>query len=258
MKHSLVVDDEHVLPYIRDGTFPVIVAFSGGKDSIAMVLYLLEQGVDRRRIHLHRHEVDGGGSNVFDWPCTKPYYKAFADAMGLSLFFSYREGGIYREIFRNCESRQDIFYQREPGGPYFRILADKTAINTRLKFPAVSSNLLTRWCSSTVKIGVLLSVVAHHPLYQGRLVVLTGERRQESAARSKYLDVELYKAHTNTRMQSTGVQSWIGLNRLFGRSSPGGISSRIRHTCLVGTDVVARLVYLVIRISGQLLLLSIP
>ena len=199
MKDPLNFQDQQILPYIRDGTFPIIIAFSGGKDSIAMVLYLLEQGVERYRIHLHHHDVDGGGPNIFDWPCTKSYCMAFADAIGLSLFFSYREGGIYREIFRNNEPRQDILYQRESGGPYFRIPSDKTAVNTRLKFPAVSSNLLTRWCSSTVKIDVLLSVVAHHPLYQHHLVVLTGERREESPARSKYVETELYKANTKMR-----------------------------------------------------------
>lgn len=199
MKHSLSLDGQQILPYIRDGTFPIIIAFSGGKDSIAMVLYLLEQGVDRRRIHLHHHDVDGGGPNLFDWPCTKSYCKAFADAMGLSLFFSYREGGIYRELFRNAEPRQDILYQREPGDRYFRIPSDKNAINTRLKFPAVSSNLLTRWCSSTAKIDVLASVVVHHPLYQDRLMVLTGERREESHARSRYREVGPYIAHTMSR-----------------------------------------------------------
>jgi len=166
MKHSFSLDGQQILPYIRDGTVPIIVAFSGGKDSVAMVLYLLEHGVDRHRIHLHHHDVDGGGPNLFDWPCTKSYCKAFADAMGLSLYFSYREGGIYREIFRNVEPHQDILYQREPGGQYFRIPSDKNATITRLKFPAVSSNLLARWCSSTLKIDHLASIMVHHPLHQ--------------------------------------------------------------------------------------------
>ncbi|WP_431217071.1 phosphoadenosine phosphosulfate reductase family protein [Puia sp. P3] len=79
-----------------------------------------------------------------------------------------------------------------------------------MKFPAVSSNLLTRWCSSTVKIDVLHSVVAHHPLYQHSLVVLTGERRQESLGRSKYLNIDLYKANTKKRkaIQWRPVLEW--------------------------------------------------
>ena len=52
MKDNLSFEEADILPYIRDGTFPIIIAFSGGKDSVAMVLFLLEQGIDRRRIHL--------------------------------------------------------------------------------------------------------------------------------------------------------------------------------------------------------------
>jgi 3'-phosphoadenosine 5'-phosphosulfate sulfotransferase (PAPS reductase)/FAD synthetase len=199
MQQTLELQDEDLLPYVRDGTFPIIVAFSGGKDSIAMVLCLLEQGIDRTRIHLHHHEADGGGPNLFDWPCTKKYCQAFADHLGLAIYFSYREGGIYREIFRKNEGRQDIWFQVEPGGEYHRIQSNKSAINTRLKFPAVSANLLTRWCSGTVKIDVLASVVAHHPRYQNRLVVLTGERREESNARKKYKEVEVYQANSRRR-----------------------------------------------------------
>jgi len=189
----------HILPYVRDETFPVIVAFSGGKDSIALVLFLLEQGVAKERIHLHHHDVDGGGPNMFDWPCTKSYCTAFADAMGLSLYFSYREGGIYREIYRENEPRQDVLYQLVPRGEFSRIPSDKTALNTRLKFPAISGNLVTRWCSSIAKIDVLSSVVCHHPMYQRRLFVLTGERREESSSRSKYAQIEPYKANSKRR-----------------------------------------------------------
>jgi 3'-phosphoadenosine 5'-phosphosulfate sulfotransferase (PAPS reductase)/FAD synthetase len=187
------------LDYILQGDFTIIVAFSGGKDSIAMVLYLLEQGVKPTRIHLHHHEVDGHGPNLFDWPCTRSYCGAFAEAFGLRIFYSYREGGIMREVYRNNEPRQDILFQREPGGPYSRIPAKRTALNTRLKFPAVSANMQTRWCSSSVKISVLLSLVCHHPLYQGQFIVLTGERREESSARRKYAAIESFKASTKTR-----------------------------------------------------------
>lgn len=192
-------EDFNALAYIAAGTFPIIVAFSGGKDSIAMVLYLLEQGIDRGRIHLHHHEVDGWGPNLFDWPCTRSYCQAFADALRLKIFFSYREGGIMREVYRCNEPKQDILYQKEPGAPYSRILSKKTSFNTRLKFPAVSSNMMFRWCSSSVKISVLLSLVCYHPLYQGQFVVLTGERREESSARRKYESLEPYGASTKTR-----------------------------------------------------------
>ena len=42
------------------------VAFSGGKDSIALVLYLLDQGVPHERIELHHHLVDGRSESFMD------------------------------------------------------------------------------------------------------------------------------------------------------------------------------------------------
>jgi len=184
---------------LKRGTFPIVVAFSGGKDSIAMVLYLLEQGIDPQRIHLHHHNVDGRGRRLFDWQCTESYCQAFAQAFNLKLFISYREGGIFREILRKNEPLQDICYQLEPSGPFLRIKSKKNALNTRMKFPAVSSNLLIRWCSSVVKIEVLISVVRRHPAYSNELFVLTGERRLESRARSKYKEFDLYPAATKSR-----------------------------------------------------------
>lgn len=74
-----------------------LVAFSGGKDSVAMVLHLLRSGVNPETIHLHHHDVDGGGLNLWDWQCTKSYCQAFADYFGLQIFFSGRVGGIPHE-----------------------------------------------------------------------------------------------------------------------------------------------------------------
>jgi hypothetical protein len=39
----------------------ILVALSGGKDSIACLLALLEAGANPARIELHDHEVDGRG-----------------------------------------------------------------------------------------------------------------------------------------------------------------------------------------------------
>lgn len=50
----------------------IIVAFSGGKDSLATFLHLLDAGVDRNRIELWHHLVDGRGRNFMDWPITEP------------------------------------------------------------------------------------------------------------------------------------------------------------------------------------------
>lgn len=47
----------------------IVLSFSGGKDSIAMLLQLLDLGVERDRIELWHHDVDGGsasGSDLMD------------------------------------------------------------------------------------------------------------------------------------------------------------------------------------------------
>lgn len=189
----------------------ILVCFSGGKDSIAMVLDLLNQGIEKSRIILHHHEVDGAGENLFDWIVTTEYCLAFAKAFGLEILFSYREGGILREIYRQNEGLQDVLYQRQQGGEYYR-LKSKEGKSTRHKFPAVAADLRTRWCSSNVKIDVLSRVVANNPDYQsGTFIILTGERREESNNRAKYNKADLYRASSKNRrcIQYRPIIDWL-------------------------------------------------
>lgn len=202
MIHLPVVQDvqeisvpSQIQPLLFHTDCKILVAFSGGKDSVAMVLYLLELGIDKSRIKLHHHDVDGLMFNVFDWTCTPSYCRAFADAFGLPIIFSWREGGIVREIYRENEGLQDV--QFEVNGNIER-LPSRKGDSTRRKFPAVAADLRTRWCSSVVKIDVLSRVV--NRMYNNcDLLVLTGERRQESASRSKYRDCEKYRSWTKSR-----------------------------------------------------------
>jgi 3'-phosphoadenosine 5'-phosphosulfate sulfotransferase (PAPS reductase)/FAD synthetase len=192
-KSPITIPNE--MQQMLDTNCKIIVAFSGGKDSVAMVLYLLDLGIDKSRIELHHHDVDGRGINLFDWACTPSYCKAFAKAFGLPIIFSWREGGILREIRRENEGLQDVYY--EMGDTNIQLKSRK-GNSTRKKFPAVSADLRTRWCSSVVKIDVLSRVI-NHSFKQGDLLVLTGERRQESTARSKYKEFEKYRSYTKSR-----------------------------------------------------------
>lgn len=188
---------EEIKPLLYHTDCKILVAFSGGKDSVAMVLYLLELGIDKSRIELHHHDVDGVEFNVFDWVCTPSYCKAFADAFGLPIVFSWREGGIVREIYRENEGLQDVCVERD--GKVKRLPSQK-GNSTRRKFPAVSPSLQTRWCSSVVKIDVLSRVINNDPQYKNcDLLVLTGERREESKKRSEYKDFEKYRSWTKSR-----------------------------------------------------------
>lgn len=195
---------------LTDDSYIFLVCFSGGKDSIAMVLHLLDNNVPKNRIVLHHHEVDGGGKNLFDWKTTTEYCRKFAQHFGLEILFSFRDGGILREIYRKDEGLQDILFQSEMGGEYIR-LKSKEGNSTRYKFPAVAADLRTRWCSSAVKIDVLRRVVSNNPKYaQGNFIVCTGERRQESKNRAKYLEAEKYSAFSKKRniIQHRPIIDW--------------------------------------------------
>ena len=67
-----------------------VVAFSGGKDSLAALLHLLSLGVPAHAIELHHHDVDGHGPTFMDWPCTLGYVRAIADHLGIALSFAGR------------------------------------------------------------------------------------------------------------------------------------------------------------------------
>src|SRR6059058_5482752 len=67
-----------------------IVSFSGGKDSLAVVLDLLERGVPRERVQLWHQDVDGEHGvdpSFIDWPCTSAYVRAVGAALGIRVLF---------------------------------------------------------------------------------------------------------------------------------------------------------------------------
>ena len=71
-----------------------IVAFSGGKDSLACLLMLLDMGVPRHAIELWHHSIDGNSEPFMDWPITASYCETVAKAIGVPLYFSWRIGGF--------------------------------------------------------------------------------------------------------------------------------------------------------------------
>jgi 3'-phosphoadenosine 5'-phosphosulfate sulfotransferase (PAPS reductase)/FAD synthetase len=179
-----------------------IIAFSGGKDSIAMVLKALDMGIPKERIELWHHDIDGEGEDLFDWKCTKSYCIAFAKAFGVKILFSYRKGGIVREIYKNNELSQPVFFQKEMGGEFFTWTPKDNPefYNTRLKFPSVGADLQTRWCSYQVKIDVMQKAITHSERFDNaNIVIMTGERRDESKNRGKYAEIEKYRGASSTR-----------------------------------------------------------
>jgi 3'-phosphoadenosine 5'-phosphosulfate sulfotransferase (PAPS reductase)/FAD synthetase len=72
----------------------IIIACSGGKDSVAALLHLLDCGAPVERMELWHHDVDGQGAAFMDWPSTTPYVRALAQHFGVPCYLSWREGGL--------------------------------------------------------------------------------------------------------------------------------------------------------------------
>lgn len=186
-----------------------VVFFSGGKDSVASVLHLLDLGVPREKIELHHHRVDGfEGSDLFDWPVTDAYVKAFAEAFELKLYFSWKEGGLESEMLRNGELTKPAWFET-PEGELVKSGGTTGKLGTRLKFPAVTASLMTRWCSAYGKIDIGCKVITGQTRFCGkRTLVITGERAQESANRAKYKDFEPHRTDRRNGRLNRLVDQW--------------------------------------------------
>lgn len=200
----------------------VVVAFSGGKDSLAALLHVLEllRG-DRSRLELWHHQVDGEAGDLWDWPCTRAYCEAVARALDIPLYCSWREGGFEREMLRNGVPTAPIVTEL-PGGARGQA-GGRGQPGTRLRFPQQSADLSVRYCSAYLKIDVAAAALrVRWPT--GRVLLVTGERREESASRATYARVERHKSTTGTRRidQWRPILDWPG-TRVWERIRAAGI-----------------------------------
>jgi len=197
----------------------IIVSFSGGKDSVACVLYLLELGVDPKRIELWHQAVDGKpgrDERFWDWPCTEGYCEAFAKAFGMKLLFQWKDGGYLGELTRRNTPTASTTFQLLDGKEL--TTGGEGQPGTRLAFPAMSADLRTRWCSAYVKIDVAKKVFSNDPRFSApqrgmrarRTLMLTGERREESGNRARYANTADYAStQTRTVHQWRAVLGWF-------------------------------------------------
>lgn len=196
------IDEINVDPHAYDH---VIVFFSGGKDSVACVLMLLDLGVTPELWH---HDVDGKGENFFDWPSTNGYVNSFGRHFELPVYHSWREGGLQRELLKENARSAPIFYEN-PDGSIGKSGGERGAIATRRRWPSLGSDLRTRWCSPSAKIDVGAAAIAGQQRFRGKkILVITGERAEESPARSRYQKLEKHRTHAPGKIANRQVTHW--------------------------------------------------
>lgn len=173
----------------------IVVAFSGGKDSVACFLHLRDLGVPVSKIELWHHDVDGReGSTLMDWPCTADYCRKFAAAVGVPIYFSWKMGGFEGEMLRKDARTQPTRFET-PNDGVVQVGGERGKLGTRLKFPQVGADLRTRWCSAYLKIDVCTSALNNQERFRDiRTLLVTGERAEESSARAKYKVVEPHRS----------------------------------------------------------------
>lgn len=188
----------------------IVVFFSGGKDSVACVLHLLDLGVPRSKIELQHHDIDGReGSSLMDWPVTPAYVQAFGDALGLPVYFSWRVGGFERELKReNCGTAPITFTRGD--GTLVTMGGERSKANTRRRFPQVSADLRVRWCSSSLKIEPGDRLLCNDPRFMNsRTLVVTGERAEESPGRARYSTFEPHRKDLrHNRSKARHIDHW--------------------------------------------------
>lgn len=189
----------------------IIVSFSGGKDSLALALLVAEE-VERfpslrSKVELWHQCVDGepGGEGLMDWPCTEDYCREVARYLGFPIRYQWKHGGFEGEMLRENARTKGVSYEDKDFKVQELPQTSRGKVSTRRLFPQTTADLSVRWCSSYLKIDVASRALNNDPRFKrAKVLMLTGERRQESTARSKYMETETHRCSTASRQ----VDQW--------------------------------------------------
>jgi len=170
----------------------IVVCMSGGKDSLACLLQLIELDVVRSKIELWHHDVDGReGSTLMDWLFMADYNRQIAEAFNVPLYFSWLKHGFEGEMLKENGYSHPQCVETPEGLITLERDTRRSKPATRLRFPQVSASLQTRWCSSSLKIEVGRRALNNQERFLGKKTLfVTGERREESSNRARYFQLE--------------------------------------------------------------------
>ena len=187
-----------------------LIMMSAGKDSLACLLHLLEQGVPPERIELWHHLVDGNeGSSLMDWPCIHDYNQKISEHFNIPIYYSWLKHGFEGEMLKNNSVSHPDMVETPDGLITLERDMKRAKPNTRLKFPQVSNDLSTRWCSGLLKIAVARRALNNQSrLNNKKICFITGERREESSNRARYNQFEPHACDRRNGKLKRHIDTW--------------------------------------------------
>jgi 3'-phosphoadenosine 5'-phosphosulfate sulfotransferase (PAPS reductase)/FAD synthetase len=198
-------------PYLSDYDH-IIVAFSGGKDSIACVITLLDMNPEAINIELWHHDVDGRSGGFMDWPCTPSYCQAFAREYDIPIYFSWLEGGFLGELLKDGQSKAKTWFETPDG---IKSAGGLGKPGTRLKFPMPGADLRTRWCSPYLKIDVARMALNNQERFNNaKTLFIQGERAEESPHRAKYKEFEPHPCDRRGGKLKRHIDIWRPVHKM--------------------------------------------
>lgn len=190
----------------------IVVCVSGGKDSLACLLRLFELGADRSKMECWHHDVDAreeGFPQFMDWPFVTDFNRVIGASFGVPVYFSWLRGGFLGEMLKQDAIGQPHVIETPEGRVVCERDEKRATPSTRMRFPQVTASLQTRWCSSALKIDVGRRALTRQSRFEGqRVLFVTGERRQESAARSGYNQLEPHACDRRKGRKARHVDHW--------------------------------------------------
>lgn len=197
-------------PTIDLSIYDNIIVCMSGKDSLACLLTLIDQGVDLSLVELWHHRVDGNeGSTLMDWACSDGFLEKVAEAFNLPLYFSWLKGGIEGEMNKLNAHSQPHIVETPSGIITLERDTKHTKPATRRQFPQQSASLATRWCSSAAKIDVGRRAITNQDRFlHSKTLFITGERRAESSNRAAYNQLEKHAVDRRNGRLGRHVDAW--------------------------------------------------
>jgi len=114
------------------------------------------------------------------------------------VYFSWKKNGFEGEMLREQSLTAPTIFE-DVNHNRIEIGGTRGTPSTRRKFPQVSPDLSVRWCSAYLKIDIGAAAIRNQDRFNNiRTLTLSGERAEESSARSKYNVLEPDRADNRT------------------------------------------------------------